>query len=211
MDVKLLWTTPNGDNLLSYMARVSSPLNQHNYETAPKLISYLIRNKHWSPFEMVHACVEIETTRDMSRELLRHHSFRFQEFSQRYANPLGTTDFVSRETRMQDMDNRQSSLPCDNEGTDAWWKSAQFAVSEMIKSFYIKALDHNIAKEVARTILPEGMTPTKLYMVGSIRSWIHFWDARTHESVQKENQEIANLSKEIILEKFPIVKEALNG
>lgn len=211
MKTKLVWTTPNGDNLIAYMARVSNPISQDSTAPATNLIKYLIKHKHWSPFEMAHACVQIETTRDMGRELLRHRSFSFQEFSQRYANPLETMDFVSRDTRMQDSVNRQSSLPCDNVGTDAWWKSAQVAVSELVKSFYIKALDHNIAKEVARTILPEGMTPTKLYMVGSIRSWIHFWDVRAHEAAQKEMQEIANETKELILGYYPNVKEALNG
>lgn len=211
MTTKLVWSTPNGDNLIAYMARVSNPSNQDNDRTAPNLIKYLINNKHWSPFEMVNACVEIETSRDMGRELLRHRSFSFQEFSQRYANPLESMDMITRSARMQHPSNRQSSLDCADTELFNWWADMQSAIEYYTLNAYTEALQRGIAKEVARTVLPEGMTPTRLYMNGTLRSWIHFWDVRTHESAQKEVQAIARETRILILEKFPNIAEALDG
>lgn len=211
MSSRLVWTTPDGDNLIAYMARVSNPSNENNKETAPSLVKYLIKNKHWSPFEMVNACVQIETTRDMGRELLRHRSFSFQEFSQRYANPLESMDMVARSARMQHPTNRQSSLPCEDTELFNWWADTQSAIEYYTLEAYTEALKRGLAKEVARSVLPEGMTPTKLYMNGTLRSWIHFWDVRLDEAAQLEVRLLAKETKILILEKFPILKEALDN
>jgi len=208
--LKLAWHTQDGDGLIAYMARVSNPDNQDNKGTEEKLLKYLIKNKHWSPFEMVHACVEIETTRDIGRELLRHRSFSFQEFSQRYADPTQHMDMVHREARVQHPTNRQASLPCEEDEVRTWWEDMQSAIEYYSYNAYTEALKKGVAKEVARAILPEGMTPTKLYMVGSIRSWIHFWDVRIHEAAQKEMRELAIDTRNVILDKYPTVGRALD-
>lgn len=200
MTVKLISITPNASDLIAYCARVSNPSNQHNTETAPKLIQYLIKHKHWSPFEMAHAVMEIETTRDIARQILRHRSFSFQEFSQRYAEVPALDGF--REVRMQDKKNRQNSLKCDDAYKQNWWQvTCQIAAADA-ERHYRQAVQMGIAKEVARAILPEGLTVSRLYMAGSIRSWMHYIDVRTGEDTQKEHRDIAEqcrlaLSKEI--------------
>jgi thymidylate synthase (FAD) len=198
--VKLIWSTPNGEDLVAYMARVSNPENQDNKETAGKLVKYLINNKHWSPLDMVDMCVEIETTRDIARQILRHRSFYFQEFSQRYAEVQG---FETSECRMQDDKNRQNSLECLNPDIEVWWQRAQHRVINDVEYLYKEALSRNIAKEVARKLLPEGITMSKMYMKGTLRNWIHYIDVRTDPSTQKEHREVALLIKEQLLKCYP--------
>ena len=198
--VKMIWSTPQGEDLVAYMARVSNPENQDNKETAPKLIKYLIKNKHWSPLEMVNMCVEIETTRDIARQILRHRSFSFQEFSQRYAV---ATDFEFSEARLQDSKNRQNSLDTDDLGLLYWWEGAQRRVLDDAKFMYESALQKGIAKEVARKLLPEGITMSKLYMNGTLRSWLHYIDIRCDEATQKEHRDVALLVKEQLLKCYP--------
>lgn len=205
--VKLKWITPDADNMVAYMARVSNPDNQDNKETAPRLIRYLINHGHWSPFEMVNACVEITTTRDISRQILRHRSFSFQEFSGRYAEYSGLE--TSRECRLQDTKNRQSSLPCEDEEIVEWWGDMIQSISYSSLCSYEEAITIGIAKEVARAILPEGLTPTTMYMNGSLRSWIHYWEARCDEATQKEHRLIAEATRELILKEVPMIGEAL--
>lgn len=202
--VNLVWATPNGENLVAYMARVSNPGNQNNPETAPKLLKYLIKNKHWSPFEMVHMCMEIETTRDVARQILRHRSFSFQEFSQRYAV---AQEFSVRECRMQDDKNRQNSLETDDFALQDWWQAAQNRVKSEAEFMYQAALNRGIAKEQARALLPEGLTMSKMYMAGSLRSWLHYIDIRCDKATQKEHREVAEQCKEIVFSEFPSIKE----
>lgn len=203
--VKLIWNTPNLEANIAYIARVSNPDNQDNPEFE-KLLQYMIRNQHWSPFEMANICMEIETTRDIARQILRHRSFTFQEFSQRYAM---SEDFVCSEARMQDEKNRQSSLPCTDKGTANWWEEAQTDV--LVESFaaYKTAIGLGIAKEVARKILPEGMTMTRMYMNGTLRSWIHYVTLRTDAATQKEHREVAEQCKEILVSLCPTIFKAL--
>jgi len=189
MNVDLVWSTPNAEELLAKMARVSNPSNQDNKETAPRLIAYLIKHKHWSPFEMIDACFEIECPRDISRQLLRHTSFRFQEFSQRYAEVTG--DLHYREARLQDDTNRQNSILTYDYTLTEDWDSAQEWVYDTCKHEYDKAIKRGIAKEVARVLLPEGLTQTKMYMKGNMRSWMHYCQVRMGNGTQKEHQEIA--------------------
>jgi thymidylate synthase (FAD) len=215
LPVSLVWCTPDGDNLVAKMARVSNPSNENNTETAPKLIKYLMDNAHWSPFEMVHACVEINTTRDIGRQLLRHKSFSFQEFSQRYADPTKELSFGIRETRLQDTKNRQNSLeinPKDilHHSLDLQWRVRQQQLLDLATDTYVWALYKGVAKEVARAVLPEGLIHTRMYMVGSLRSWIHFWDVRCDAATQKETRIIANLTKYLILKEFPNLGEVLS-
>lgn len=205
--VKLKWITPDADNMVAYMARVSNPDNQDNKETAPRLIRYLINHGHWSPFEMVNACVEITTTRDISRQILRHRSFSFQEFSGRYAEYSGLE--TSRECRLQDTKNRQSSLVCTDKDLIEDWDLEVKYVSAIAEEVYEWAIQAGIAKEVARAILPEGLTPTTMYMNGSLRSWIHYWEARCDEATQKEHRLIAEATRDLILAQVPMIKEAL--
>lgn len=202
--VNLVWATPEGENLVAYMARVSNPGNQNNPETAPKLLKYLIKNKHWSPFEMVHMCMEIETTRDIARQILRHRSFSFQEFSQRYAV---AQEFSVRECRMQDDKNRQNSLETDDFALQDWWQAAQNRVKSEAEFMYQAALNRGIAKEQARALLPEGLTMSKMYMAGSLRSWLHYIDIRCDRATQKEHREVAEQCKEIVFSQFPSIKE----
>jgi thymidylate synthase (FAD) len=201
--VKLIWSTPEGEDLVAYMARVSNPENQDNKETAGKLVKYLVKNKHWSPLDMVDMCVEIETTRDIARQILRHRSFYFQEFSQRYAEVQG---FERAECRMQDEKNRQNSLECENPDLDVWWQRAQQRVIDDAEFLYKQALSRNIAKEVARKILPEGLTMSRMYMKGTLRNWIHYIDVRCDPSTQKEHREVALLIKEQLLKCYPTME-----
>lgn len=179
------------EEFIAYVARVSNPDNQWNHETASKLLRYLERNKHWSPFEMADVVIEVNTTRDIARQILRHRSFFFQEFSQRYAE---VTEFSEpKESRLQDVDNRQNSLVDENEERSELWEEIQHDILQLIKREYNWALKNGIAKEVARVILPEGLTKSRLYMKGSVRSWLHYFEVRLDPSTQKEHREIAEL------------------
>jgi len=209
---------PNLQDLVAYCARVSNPSNQANSETSEKLIKYLIKHKHWSPLEMVSVCIEVETTRDIARQLLRHRSFSFQEFSQRYADPTAELDdaFVLREARMQDTKNRQNSVELDM--TDEKqrllvyeWERAQKRVLYTVKKEYEWAIKHGIAKEQARAVLPEGLTVSRLYVNGTLRSWIHYIDLRDGNGTQKEHAEIARACAEVIAKVFPIIKSIREG
>jgi thymidylate synthase (FAD) len=201
--VNLIWSTPNGEDLVAFMARVSNPENQDNKETASKLVKYLIKNKHWSPLDMVDMCVEIETTRDIARQILRHRSFYFQEFSQRYA---AVSDFEFSEVRMQDEKNRQNSLETDDTYIKNWWNAAQLRVQSEAELMYNQALKKGIAKEQARKLLPEGLTMSKMYMKGTLRNWIHYIDVRCDPSTQKEHREVALLVKEQLLKCYPTME-----
>ena len=209
---------PNLQDLVAYCARVSNPSNQANSETSEKLIKYLIKHKHWSPLEMVSACIEVETTRDIARQLLRHRSFSFQEFSQRYADPTAELDdaFVLREARLQDTKNRQNSVELDM--TDEKqkllayeWERAQKRVLYAVKKEYEWAIKNGIAKEQARAVLPEGLTVSRLYANGTLRSWIHYIDLRDGNGTQKEHAEIAKACAEVIAKVFPIIKSIREG
>jgi thymidylate synthase (FAD) len=201
-NVSLIWVTPNAERVLAYMARVSNPENQNNDETASKLIKYLIRNKHWSPFEMVNVCMQIETTRDIARQILRHRSFSFQEFSQRYAVADG---YEYSEARAQDNKNRQNSLPIVDKNQQEWWRMMQDRVLKEARHCYETALENGIAKEVARKVLPEGLTTSRMYMNGTLRSWIHYCDIRCDAATQKEHRDIADKCKAVLLSQFPSV------
>lgn len=192
-EVNLVWATPKADEVIAYCARVSNPSNQHNMETAPRLLRYLRKHRHWSPFEMASVCLEIVTTRDIARQMLRHRSFSFQEFSQRYAE---ATDFAElTEPRLQDEKNRQNSLETDDQYLSQWWKMAQNRSIVEAEYLYKEALNKGIAKEVARKLLPEGLTMSRLYMAGTVRSWLHYLEVRTGVETQKEHREIALLCK----------------
>jgi thymidylate synthase (FAD) len=209
MKVSTVWTTPEGEALVAYMARVSNPGNQDNPESAPKLIKYLAKNKHWSPFEMVNICMEIETTRDIARQILRHRSFSFQEFSQRYAE-VPTDGFEYGEARMQDTKNRQNSLESDDEYLKNWWVSMQHRATADAEYIYQEALKKGIAKEVARKVLPEGLTKSRMYMNGTLRSWLHYVSIRCDEATQKEHRDVALLCKQEIAKAFPSMLEILH-
>lgn len=196
------------EDLIAYAARVSNPANQHNKNTAPKLIKYLINNKHWSPLEMVSATLEIETTRDIARQILRHRSYSFQEFSQRYADPT-QMEFVIREARLQDTKNRQNSIQVDDENLQEEWKAKQLAVIEAAKDAYQWAIERGIAKEQARVVLPEGLTQSRMYMAGTIRSWLHYVLLRGEEGTQLEHRDIANECAKQIGAVFPVFTEFL--
>ena len=209
---------PNLQDLVAYCARVSNPSNQANSETSEKLIKYLIKHKHWSPLEMVSACIEVETTRDIARQLLRHRSFSFQEFSQRYADPTAELDdaFVLREARMQDTKNRQNSVELDMSDEKQKllayeWERAQKRVLYAVKKEYEWAIKNGIAKEQARAVLPEGLTVSRLYVNGTLRSWIHYIDLRDGNGTQKEHAEIARACAEVIAKVFPIIKSIREG
>ncbi len=194
----------NVQDLIAYCARVSNPSGQENTATNEKLLKYLIKHQHWSPFEMASACIEINTTRDIARQILRHRSFSFQEFSQRYANPVKELEFVTREARMQDDKNRQSSVEVDDENFQLDWKREQQRVIWMCRQVYNAAIKKGIAKEVARAVLPEGLTTSRLYMNGSIRSWIHFIELRSSNGTQKECSEVAIACAKAISKIFPM-------
>ena len=198
--VKLMWVTPKAEELIAYMARVSNPENQQNTETAPKLLKYLMKHQHWSPFEMVNVCMEIECTRDIARQILRHRSFSFQEFSQRYAI---SQEFDTSELRLQDPKNRQSSLECDDEDLSLHWDVKQNTALSKALEAYDWALEHGVAKEVARKVLPEGLTMSRMYMNGTLRSWIHYTQIRCGEETQKEHREVAVQCERILTELFP--------
>jgi thymidylate synthase (FAD) len=193
--------------LVAFCARVSNPSNQFNTDTSEKLIKYLIKHQHWSPLEMVSACLEIETTRDIARQMLRHRSFSFQEFSQRYADPTKDLSFVLREARLQDTKNRQNSVENNNLALAAWWEERQKRVIEEAKNAYEWAIENGIAKEQARAVLPEGLTVSRLYMNGTLRSWIHFIELRSANGTQKEHQEVARECAKVIAEVFPLANE----
>ena len=194
-------------DLIAYTARVSNPANQNNTTTAPKLLRYLIREQHWSPFEMVHMTMEIKTTRDIARQILRHRSFSFQEFSQRYAV---ATEFETREARLQDEKNRQNSVETDDRDLNEWWQMQQKKVQGQADLAYQDALAKGIAKEQARALLPEGLTQSTLYMSGTLRSWVHYCELRRGNGTQKEHALIADKCWEIIGVHFPDIVEALN-
>jgi thymidylate synthase (FAD) len=197
----------DAQELIAFCARVSNPSNQFNMETADKLIRYLIKHKHWSPLEMVSACLEIETTRDIARQILRHRSFSFQEFSQRYADPTKDLSFVLREARLQDTKNRQNSVENTNLALAAWWEERQKRVIKEAEEAYAWAIQNGIAKEQARAVLPEGLTVSRLYMNGTLRSWVHFIDLRSGNGTQKEHMEVARECAKVIAEAFPMAEE----
>jgi thymidylate synthase (FAD) len=205
MAENIIYKTP--EEFIAYTARVSNPGNQNNNLTAPKLLKYLIEHRHWSPFEMVSITMEINTTRDISHQIIRHRSFSFQEFSQRYADPTKDMQFVTREARLQDAKNRQNSIETDDEDLEWRWKNNQDSVTKVAKIFYEDAIKWGIAKEQARAILPEGLTTTRLYMSGTLRSWIHYIDVRSEEGTQKEHRQVALAAQEEILKHFPSLRE----
>lgn len=194
-------------DMIAFCARVSNPSNQNNTETSEKLIRYLIKNNHWSPFEMVHVCLEITTTRDIARQILRHRSFSFQEFSQRYADPTKDLKFVTRDARLQDSKNRQNSIETEDVDLNLNWETQQKYVIDSALKTYRWAIDHGIAKEQARAVLPEGMTESKLYMSGTMRSWIHYIELRSGKETQKEHRQISLECAKAIKPIFPMISE----
>jgi thymidylate synthase (FAD) len=227
MEVKLVSTSQpsaelfsqdivDAQELVAYCARVSNPANQTNTETSEKLIKYLIKHQHWSPLEMVSACLEITTTRDIARQILRHRSFSFQEFSQRYADPTQDLNFVLREARLQDTSNRQNSIEIDVQNNDDdrrlayQWEQIQKNVVESCYNAYEWATVNGLAKEVARAVLPEGLMESRLYMNGTLRSWIHFIELRSANGTQKEHQLVAEACAEVISKIFPIAKDMVS-
>lgn len=212
MNVKLISYSQAPDydesalDLIAYCARVSNPNNQNNKETSEKLVKYLAKHKHWSPFEMVSACLEIETTRDIARQLLRHRSFSFQEFSQRYADPTQDLDFVTREARLQDLKNRQNSIGTEDARLYEKWNMKQREVINKATEVYKWAIDQGIAKEQARAVLPEGNTVSRLYVNGTIRSWIHYIELRSANGTQLEHMELAQEIAKVITKVFPLAE-----
>lgn len=199
------------EELVAYVARVSNPSNQMNFETSDRLLGYLIRNSHWSPLEMVNIVMEIETTRDIARQILRHRSFVFQEFSQRYADPLEAEaglGFVLRQARLQDQKNRQNSIEGVDDKIAILWEAAQLRVLEASQDAYAFAIEHGIAKEQARVVLPEGLTKSRLYMNGTLRSWIHYIALREANGTQREHQEVALAAKAELFKIYPFVEKA---
>jgi thymidylate synthase (FAD) len=194
----------NVQELIAYCARVSNPSNQLNTETSEKLINYLVKHAHWSPLETVSACLEIETTRDIARQVLRHRSFSFQEFSQRYADPTKDLDFEIREARLQDEKNRQNSIDTDDVELKTEWALAQERVIIEARRAYSWAIKNGIAKEQARAVLPEGLTLSRMYMNGTLRSWIHYIELRSANGTQKEHMEIAKACAHVISKVFPM-------
>jgi thymidylate synthase (FAD) len=197
----------DAQELIGFCARVSNPSNQFNTETSEKLIKYLVKHQHWSPLEMVSACLEIETTRDIARQILRHRSFSFQEFSQRYADPTKDLDFVVREARLQDPKNRQNSVVTNDSELQAWWDAKQKFIIKTVRSTYAEAIERGIAKEQARAILPEGNTVSRLYMNGTLRSWVHFIELRSANGTQLEHQLVAKECAKAIAEIFPMIND----
>lgn len=213
MNVKLInySHSPDGMNLLeqvAFAARVSNPANQHNSETAEKLVRYLIKHQHWSPLEMVSVCMEIETTRDIARQILRHRSFSFQEFSQRYAEV--DFDWIEREARLQDTKNRQNSIDTNDIALQEGWKTQQSYVTHAAEKAYDWAIRNGIAKEQARAVLPEGITQSRLYMNGTLRSWVHYIQLRSSNGTQKEHMEVARACAVAIEPIFPMIQEFVN-
>jgi thymidylate synthase (FAD) len=202
----------SAQDLIAYCARVSNPNNQNNKETSEKLLKYLAKHKHWSPFEMVSACLEIETTRDIARQLLRHRSFSFQEFSQRYADPVDDLELIPREARLQDPKNRQNSIDIDRDNEQERriaedWRMKQMAFMREAKQLYKWAIDKGIAKEQARAVLPEGNTVSRLYVNGTLRSWIHYIELRSGHGTQLEHIELARAVAEAIATIFPLSEQ----
>jgi len=203
-------------DLIAYAARVSNPSNQLNSDTSARLLNYLAKHKHWSPFEMVSACLEIETTRDIARQILRHRSFSFQEFSQRYADPTQDLDFELREARLQDSKNRQNSVSLDLENNEQdaalylLWNDKQQAVIDAAREAYSWAVENGIAKEQARAVLPEGNTVSRMYMNGTLRSWIHYIELRAANGTQLEHMEIARAVAKVITEIFPLAEDYIS-
>mgnify|MGYP000406746447 FL=1 len=218
MNVRLIsHSTPDNigvddaQDLIAYCARVSNPDNQNNKETSQKLIKYLIKNKHWSPLEMVNACIEIETTRDIARQILRHRSFSFQEFSQRYADPTKELEFTTRPARLQDLKNRQNSIEMadDNEVVNEFY-AIQSNVIRVAKEAYEWAIRNSVAKEQARAVLPEGLTMSRMYMNGTLRSWVHYIELRSANGTQKEHMEVAKACAVEIAKILPLIGELHN-
>ena len=216
MKVRLVNYSQNAanDSLLdqiAFAARVSNPSNQNNKETSEKLVRYLIKENHWSPLEMVSACIEIETTRDIARQMLRHRSFSFQEFSQRYADPTKDLDYIIRDARLQDLKNRQNSI---DEGVDDYikerWDNEQLNVHLASMKAYKWAIENGIAKEQARAVLPEGNMGSRLYMNGTLRSWVHYIELRSGHGTQKEHMEVARACADALSPIFPMIKEFVN-
>jgi len=194
-------------DLIAYCARVSNPNNQNNIETNEKLVKYLMKHKHWSPLEMVSACLEIETTRDIARQILRHRSFSFQEFSQRYADPTQDLSFEIREARLQDLKNRQNSIKTDNEELELEWRQKQEDLIRQATDTYTWAIENGIAKEQARAVLPEGNTMSRMYVNGTLRSWIHYIELRGANGTQQEHIDIAHAVADVIANIFPLAEE----
>jgi len=222
MNVKLVsYSQPTGEfrdlgisdaqELIAYCARVSNPSNQFNTETSEKLIRYLVKHKHWSPLEMVSACIEITTTRDIARQILRHRSFSFQEFSQRYADPTQDLSFVCREARLQDPKNRQNSIATEDRNLQEEWERIQNRVISESRNAYQWAIDNGIAKEQARAVLPEGLIESRLYMNGTLRSWVHFIELRSANGTQLEHQLVAKACADVIANVFPLAKEFISN
>ena len=199
------------NELVAWAARVSNPSNQNNTATAPKLVQYLIKNQHWSPLEMVHVSMEIKTTRDIARQILRHRSFSFQEYSQRYADPTQDLGFVVREARLQDAKNRQNSVDVEDSRLQEEWAMRQVAATDAALDAYEWAIENGIAKEQARAVLPEGNTESTIIMAGSLRSWVHYCQLRMDKATQKEHRIVAELCWEILCHHFPDVKAAIDS
>lgn len=215
MDVQLInySQTPLKKNLLeqiAYIARVSNPSNENNDESAEKLVRYLIKHNHWSPLEMVSICLRIETTRDIARQILRHRSFSFQEFSQRYADPTKDLKFVTRDARLQDKKNRQNSIETDDRELMKIWDEMQSKVIRESRNAYTWAVTNGIAKEQARAVLPEGNIMSRMYMNGTLRSWVHYIQLRTGNGTQKEHMEVARKCADAIEPIFPMIREYVN-
>ena len=206
MKAKLIWATPNADTMIAKIARVSNPDNQLN-PNIEGLLKYMMREGHVSPFEMANACIEVNTTRDIGRQILRHRSFQFQEFSQRYASTSSLPQAGLRECRTQDSKNRQNSIACTDAEITSWWQNAQMMQITESQNLYDQALRYGIAKEQARALLPEGLTTSRMYMNGNLRSWIHYLQSRLHESTQKEHRELAKEILEVLRDVAPITME----
>jgi thymidylate synthase (FAD) len=201
---KLIWATPNLESTIAFCARVSNPDNQHNDATAGKLLRYCMKHGHWSVFEMGNICIELETTRDIARQILRHRSMHFQEFSTRY-QVVG--DYSVGEARLQDNKNRQNSIPTEDRELTRWWTEQQVSVWIKARQAYEQALANGVAKEVARKVLPEGLTMSRMYVNGTVRSWLHYIDVRCDVATQKEHRDVAEQCKEIVYNLLPSLKE----
>jgi len=197
----------SAQDIISYCARISNPSNQDNFATSEKLLDYLVDHKHWSPFEMSDMTMEINTTRDISRQVLRHRSFSFQEFSQRYADPTKDLAVYMREARLQDKKNRQASIEINDVGLQSWWDAQQKFIVEHANRIYKEAVGKGIAKEQARAVLPEGNMQSRLYMKGNVRSWVHYCQVRCDESTQKEHRQIATMCADHLIEHFPFLRK----
>lgn len=197
------------EDLVAYAARVSNPTNQNNTLTTGKLLAYLIKHKHWSPFEMVSVTMEIQTTRDIARQVLRHRSFSFQEFSQRYADPTQSLGFITRDARLQDTKNRQNSIPTEDKELIEMWDEKQSEVISLSLKNYNWAISNGIAKEQARSVFPEGNTQSRLYMAGTLRSWVHYCELRRSNGTQLEHIDVADKCWEVLTQKFPAITYAV--